>query len=101
MVLHGVGGRTIAEAQRRMTYAEAMQWFKYIEKRGSLNVGLRVEAVIAGLRTQINRALGGKARPIEFMPYWDDPEKDVQAEDAADDDIERIAKLFGAVMRKK
>jgi hypothetical protein len=73
-----------------MTHAEAMQWFKYIEKRGSLNVGLRVEAAVAILSTQVNRALGGKAEFADFAPHWDQPEPQ----------LDDVAKLFGAVMRK-
>jgi len=70
--------------------AEAMQWVAYIQKRGSLNVGLRVEAVIAGLALQVNRALGGKAELADFMPHWDQPEAS----------IDDIAKLFGAVKKE-
>jgi len=88
-VLHGIGGRTIAEAKRRMSVAEAMQWVEYIQKRGSLNVGLRVEAAVAVLSTQVNRALGGKSELQDFMPHWDQPEAQ----------LDDLAKLFGAVKR--
>jgi hypothetical protein len=87
--LHGVGGRTITEAKRRMPYAEAVQWVEYMRKRGSLNVGQRVEAAIAVLSTQVNRALGGKAEFADFAPHWDQPEPQ----------LDDIAKLFGAVKR--
>jgi hypothetical protein len=90
-VLHGVGGRTIAEAKRRMPYAEAVQWVEYMRKRGSLNVGMRVEAAVAVLSTQVNRALGGKAEFADFAPHWDQPEPQ----------LDDIAKLFGAVTRKQ
>jgi hypothetical protein len=43
-VLNGVGGRTVAEAQARMTWPEFVSWRAYRRKRGSLNVGMRVEA---------------------------------------------------------
>ena len=91
LVLHGIGGRTIAEAKRRMSYKEARQWFEYIRKRGSLNVGLRVEAAVALLATQINHALGGDVQMQEYMPHWDQPEAS----------IDDIAKLFGAVKRER
>jgi hypothetical protein len=89
-VLHGIGGRTIAEAKRRLTYVEALQWVEYMRRRGSLNVGQRVEAAIAVLSTQVNRALGGKAEFADFAPHWDQPEPQ----------LDDIAKLFGAVTRK-
>jgi hypothetical protein len=90
LVLHGIGGRTIREAKERMTYAEALDWMEYIRKRGSLNVGQRVEAAVAVLATQVNRALGGKAEMMDFLPHWDAPEAT----------IDDVAKLFGAVTRR-
>lgn len=89
-MLHGIGGRTIKEAKRNVTVKEFEQWREYIHKRGSLNVGQRVEAAIAVLATQINRALGGKAEVIDFLPHWDQPEVD----------IEDLAKMFGAVKKE-
>ena len=74
-----------------MSYAEFAQWVEYIRKRGSLNVGLRVEAASAVLSLQVNRALGGKAEFSDFAPHWDQPEPQ----------LDDIAKLFGAVMRKQ
>ena len=87
LVLHGIGGRTIAEAKQRMSHREARQWFEYIRRRGSLNAGLRVEASIALLATQINHALGGDVQMQEYMPHWDAPQAS----------IDDVAKLFGAV----
>ena len=72
-----------------MSAAEARQWMEYIRKRGSLNVGQRVEAAVAVLATQINAALGGKAEMMDFMPHWDAPETT----------IDDLAKLFGAKVR--
>jgi hypothetical protein len=72
-----------------MPYAEAVQWVEYMRKRGSLNVGQRVEAAIAVLSTQVNRALGGKAEFADFAPHWDQPEPK----------LEDIATIFGAVKR--
>lgn len=86
LVLHGVGGRTVHEAKQRMSYQEAMSWAAYIRKRGSLNWGMRLEAGFALIATQINRALGGKAEPADFMAHSDEPEG------ASLDDV---AKLMG------
>lgn len=48
---------------------EFLAWRAYIVKRGSLNVGLRIEGGIAILAAQINRALGGKASARDFAPH--------------------------------
>jgi hypothetical protein len=64
---------------------------EYIRKRGSLNVGLRIEAAVAVLATQLNRALGGKAEMTDFMPHWDAPEVG----------IDDLAKMFGAVVKRE
>lgn len=69
--MNGIGGQTVAEAKERMSYSEALMWSAFIKKRGSLNLGLRVENGVAVLATQINRALGGKADMSDFMPHAD------------------------------
>lgn len=38
MVLAGVGGRTIAEAQRNLSYKEVTQWLKFFEQTEYLSV---------------------------------------------------------------
>jgi hypothetical protein len=68
-VLNGVGGRTVAEAQERLSVAEADRWQQYMAKRGSLHVGMRLEAGFALLAAMINRAIGGKAEVNDFMPH--------------------------------
>jgi hypothetical protein len=73
-VLAGVGGWTVEEAKERMSYAEALDWQAYIAKRGSLHVGLRLEAGFALIAWSINRALGGTAEITDFMPHFDEPE---------------------------
>lgn len=48
--MNGVGGDTIAEARKTVSYSEAMTWMAYISKWGSLNIGRRIEqsgAVVA------------------------------------------------------
>jgi hypothetical protein len=89
-VLAGIGGRTIREAKRNVSVKEFAQWAEYIRKRGSLNVGQRVEAATAVLSLQVNRALGGKAELMDFLPHWDQPEVG----------IEDLAKMFGAVKKE-
>lgn len=73
-MLNGVGGRTVAEAKERLSYAEALDWSEYLRKRGSLNVGLRLEAGFALIAATINNALGGHATPADYMPHFDQAE---------------------------
>ena len=69
LVLHGVGGCTILEAKERLTYAEAMDWYAYIRRRGSLNLGNRLEHGFAMLATVLSRIHGGEVEMEAFMPY--------------------------------
>lgn len=70
-MLNGVGGRTVEEARERLSYAEAVDWADYMRKRGSLNLGLRLEAGFALIAAAINNGLGGHAVPSDFMPHID------------------------------
>lgn len=74
----GIGGRTIAEAQQRISYPEFVRWAQYRAKRGSLNLGLRVERGSALLATMYANARRGKHDPAyelyDFAPYHDQPE---------------------------
>jgi hypothetical protein len=69
LVLHGIGGCTILEAKERLTYAEAMDWYAYIRRRGSLNLGNRLEHGFAMLATVLSRIHGGEVEMEAFMPY--------------------------------
>lgn len=68
-MLHGIGGRTIAEAKERLTYREALDWIAYLRKRGTLHTGMRLEAGFALLASLIVQTNGGKARMQDFMPH--------------------------------
>jgi hypothetical protein len=72
-VLNGVGGRTVAEAKERLSYAEALAWQSYMRKRGSLHVGMRLEYGFALLAKIVNNALGGHATLRDFMPHVEQP----------------------------
>ncbi len=41
--MNGVGGNTVTAAQLCMPYAEFLSWLAYRRKRGSFNVGMRIE----------------------------------------------------------
>ena len=70
-----MGGRTIAEAKERISYAEFIQWARYRLKRGSLNWGMRVEhgtAQLAALFANVNSRNGGY-KVSDFAPFHDQP----------------------------
>jgi hypothetical protein len=46
-------------------------WESYVAKRGSLNVGLRVENGFALLATLIQHARGVSCEITDFMPHFD------------------------------
>lgn len=75
MVLSGIGGSTIAEAQERLSYSEFISWIKYRNKRGSLNVGMRVERGAALLSTLYanSKSKHGGYKITDFMPHEEEP----------------------------
>lgn len=68
-----------------MTYDEFKSWCAYRDKRGPLNPMLRQDGNFAVIATLINRALGGKANPADFMPWAKD-----EPEEASLDDVMNI-----------
>lgn len=51
-----------------MTYVEAVDWMAYREKHGAVSTATRLEMHMASLQSMINNALGGKAKPADFLP---------------------------------
>ena len=89
-MLAGVGGRTIEEAKASLSYEESQSWFQYVEKRGSLNIGRRLEYGFALLLHVYLQSKGNKRTDIfDFMPHESRPETEVQLE------IDDIVRLFG------
>ena len=78
MVLCGIGGRTIEEAQNRLSIEEVGRWAAYRRKRGSLHSGMRVEhaaALVAQLIANRYRKEGAQPFTIyDFAPHLDEPE---------------------------
>lgn len=75
MVLSGVGGRTIAEAQERLSFREFQAWQLYRAKRGSLNIGMRVErgaALLAALYAN-SKSKNGGFKIYDFTPHDEEP----------------------------
>lgn len=78
LVLCGIGGKTIEEAQKNISYAEFCQWVSYRGKRGTLNIGLRIEeyaAMIAQMYSSVHGKQGSIPPKIyDFAPHLDEPE---------------------------
>lgn len=76
-MLAGIGGRTIEEAKRRLSYAEFCQWVAYRQKRGSLNLGLRTEratGLLATLYANTHRKKDAPAYQLwDFLPNEEPP----------------------------
>ncbi|MDW5499861.1 phage tail protein [Serratia proteamaculans] len=56
--MNGIGGRTVAEAQERLSLSEFRLWMKYRNKYGSLNPMMRTEwgaALVASTIANVNR----------------------------------------------
>lgn len=80
-MLCGIGGRTIAEAQESVSYSEFQRWVRYRAKRGSLNVGMRVEhagAMLAAMYANAHSKDGG-FKLTDFAPYHDQPAMSLEA----------------------
>lgn len=93
--MFGIGGRTIAEAQARMSYAEAVAWAAYRIKYGSLNIGLRLEIGFGQVLAMIANACGNdRATVFDFAPHLKRPERKTQTFD------EMVAALTSVAPRK-
>ena len=93
-MLNGVGGCTVAEAKERLSVAEVVGWAGYMQRRGSLHVGLRVEAGFALLAWIINHALGGTATMDTYMPHIDST-PDIVPADASDEARLIVREIMG------
>lgn len=78
----GIGGRTIAEAKRNISWIEALRWKAYIAKRGTLNAGLRNEALFATVSmllagaAKLKKEDGSSFAMTDFMPHIAEKEKE-------------------------
>jgi hypothetical protein len=69
LVLHGIGGWTIAEAKRRMSYGEFVTWRAYINKHGLPAQGSEAtERAFAMLTWQVHLSRGGKSELSDWLP---------------------------------
>ena len=78
-----------------MSYDEAIDWSRYRDIRGSLNLGRRIECSVALLAQMINNARGGTAKISDFAPHESMPE----TEDY--DEVAAVMKKMGAKVRER
>lgn len=75
LALAGIGGNTIHQVKNNLTMAEVNQWAEYRRRRGSLNIGRRVEQAAANIMS-FGYNMKVKAEywiePLELMPHEDD-----------------------------
>lgn len=71
--MNGIGGRTIAEAQERMSLREFQIWVKYRNKYGQLNSMMRTEwgaSLVASVLANINKSKNSPPFKIsDFAPH--------------------------------
>lgn len=74
-MLNGIGGRTIEEAKKNISYHEFILWLQYRHKRGSFNLGMRVERGAAlNACVYLNaKSLNHKYSLYDFMPNEEAP----------------------------
>lgn len=87
-MMNGIGGRTVAEAQQRMSLVEARQWANFIKRRGGLNIAERVEQAAALICSTGARLMGNKQSKVsDFIP---EREKDDELRYATPEDFMRV-----------
>ena len=82
LALSGIGGNTIHQVKNNLTMLEINQWAEYRHRRGSLNVGRRVEQAVANMMAiYINgQRTEDYVEPRELMPHEDDVEVGFEAQ---------------------
>lgn len=73
--MNGIGGKSIVEVKRNLTYAEINKWAVYRQRRGSLNISRRVDQATARLGSYYlnqGREAHNMIDPVELMPFEDD-----------------------------
>jgi hypothetical protein len=71
-VLAGVGGFTVEEAKTRVSQSEWVDWLAYRQKRGSFNLGMRIEEGFSLLAWMIQKTVGNdNVEPDTYMPHAD------------------------------
>lgn len=64
-MLAGVGGRTVEEAQQRMSYVEYLDWIAYRNRWGSFHQGMRIDRAVARVASMFAK----NSKPEDFSPF--------------------------------
>lgn len=80
LVLHGVGGSTVEEARATLTHDEFVGWCSYMRKRGTVDLGARMDAGFAMLAHVICAVNGRKTKVSDFMPKRQEEQQEVSIE---------------------
>lgn len=75
LALAGIGGNTIHQVKNNLTMPEIQQWAEYRRRRGSLNIGRRVEQAAANIMSfgyNMKVKIEDWIEPLELMPHEDD-----------------------------
>ena len=68
-MLHGVGGWSVEEAKRRISYPEFLMWRAYAEKNGLPAQGSEAtERQMALLTWQVHLGRGGRSKYEDWLP---------------------------------
>lgn len=62
-----------------MSYDEFLDWVQYIERRGTLHTGMRLEYLLGRLTYVVHQAVGGKEPFSGFVRFHDDHNADIDA----------------------
>lgn len=70
-----LGGRSIEEWKYSISYEEAQNWMAFRNKRGGMDLSMRLEFLFARLSYQVHHAAGGKKTEFsEFMRFQEEEE---------------------------
>lgn len=86
-------GYTVAELQQKITWGEYILWLEYRAKYGPLNPIRMFDQGAAILAAQVNNAIGGKAKPEDFIFYGKTDKDEV----TADTSLDAFVKSLGGV----
>lgn len=93
LVLCGVGGKSVAEAKRNITFPEFRSWCEFIKKNGTPNQNLHQG--FAMIATMINNMMGGEAQMTDFMRQGESG-----PEELTDDNIAALKALAASMGSK-
>ena len=73
-------GERVEVLQKNMSYREYLLWCAYRNKYGPINPVRKYDLGAGMVSAVVNNAFGGKAKPVDFMPYDPKHKKDEHEE---------------------